>query len=71
MIVIQLFLYCMLFTAMVRFAVKGGAIEGLYFYPKPVQERAIKIKLITREAMQHKRKVFMTELLLSCLLCLY
>ena len=37
MIAIQLILYCALFTAMVRFAVRGGAIEGLYFYPKAVQ----------------------------------
>ncbi|MBQ3378401.1 MAG: hypothetical protein IJG50_00885 [Clostridia bacterium] len=46
---------------MVRYAVKGGAVDGLYFYPKPVQERAIDIGLIDRETIQHKRKVFMTE----------
>ncbi len=40
MIVVQLILYCLLFTAMVWFAVRGGAIDGLYFYPEPVQERA-------------------------------
>ena len=61
LIVIQLFLYCLLFTAMVRYAVRGGAIDGLYFYPKAVQDRAIEIGLTTKEAMRHKRKVFMTE----------
>ncbi len=61
LIVLQLVLYCLLFTAMVRYAVKGGAIDGLYFYPKPVQERAIEIGLTDRETMRHKRKVFMTE----------
>lgn len=40
-ILIQLILYCLLFTAMVMYAVRGGAIDGLYFYPKPVQERTI------------------------------
>ena len=40
MISIQLVLYCLLFTGMVRYAVRGGAIDGLYFYPKAVQERA-------------------------------
>ena len=60
-ILIQLILYCLLFTAMVMFAVRGGAIDGLYFYPKPVQERAIDIGLTTTEVMQKKRKVFMTE----------
>ena len=43
MLILQLVLYCLLFTAMVRYAVRGGAIDGLYFYPKPVQERAIEI----------------------------
>ena len=60
-ILIQLILYCLLFTAMVMYAVRGGAIDGLYFYPKPVQERAIEIGLTTKQVMQKKRKVFMTE----------
>lgn len=41
MIVLQLLLYCLLFTAMVKIAVIGGAVNGLYFYPKEVQDRAI------------------------------
>ena len=61
MIVLQLILYCLLFTLMVRYAVRGGAINGLYFYPKAVQEKAIEIGLTDRKTMQHKRKVFMTE----------
>ncbi|WP_242994406.1 hypothetical protein [Butyrivibrio fibrisolvens] len=40
---------------------RWGAIDGLYFYPKAVQESAIDIGLITKETMQKKRKVFMTE----------
>lgn len=59
MIIVQLILYCLLFTAMVRFAVRGGAVDGLYFYPKPVQERAIEIGLTTQEAVRRKRKRFM------------
>ena len=59
-IVIQLILYCLLFTAMVALAVRGGAIDGLFFYPKTVQERAFEIGLTTRESMVKKRKVFMT-----------
>ena len=60
-ILIQMVLFCLLFTAMVMYAVRGSAIDGLYFYPKAVQERAIDIGLITKETMQKKRKVFMTE----------
>ncbi len=58
-ILLQLVLYCALFTVMVRYAVRGGAIDGLYFYPKAVQERAIEIGLTTREIMQKKRRAFM------------
>lgn len=60
MIVLQLILYCLLFTAMVRYAVKGGAINGLYFYPKAVQERAFEIGLTNRETVIRQRKRFMT-----------
>ena len=59
--VIQLILFCLLFTLMVRYSVRGGAVNGLFYYPKTVQERAFEICLSTREEMKKKRKVFMTE----------
>lgn len=58
-ILVQLILYCILLTGMVRLAVRGGAINGLYFYPKPVQERAITIGLTTQDAVSRKRRRFM------------
>ena len=60
-IVLQLMLYCLIFTLMVRHAVRGGVVDGLYFYPKTVQERAIEIGLTTQETIKKKRKIFMTE----------
>ena len=45
---------------MVRYSVRGGAINGLYFYPKAVQERAYKIGLTDRETVKKKRIRFMT-----------
>lgn len=60
MILLQLCLYCLLFTAMVRYSVRGGAINGLYFYPKAVQERAYEIGLTDRETVKKQRKRFMT-----------
>ena len=55
---------------MVRFSVRGGAIDGLYFYPKPVQDRAIEIGLTTSETMNRKRKLFMTEFYIVMLVTL-
>ena len=57
--ILQLLLYCLLFTAMVKIAVIGGAVNGLYFYPKEVQDRAIELGLIDRNTMNRKRKCFM------------
>ena len=45
---------------MVRYSVIGGAINGLYFYPKAVQERAFEIGLTDKETVKRKRKHFMT-----------
>lgn len=45
---------------MVRISVIGGAVNGLYFYPKAVQERAYEIGLTDQETVKRKRKRFMT-----------
>ena len=45
---------------MVRYSVRGGAINGLYFYPKAVQERAYEIGLTDRETVKKQHKRFMT-----------
>ncbi|UWO23667.1 hypothetical protein [Marvinbryantia formatexigens] len=70
MIIIQLVLYCLLFTGMVRLSVRGGAIDGLYFYPEPVQERAIAIGLTDRDTVRRKKKRFMTSFYLVMLAAL-
>ena len=70
MIIIQLILYCLLFTAMVKYSVRGGAIDGLFYYPEPVQERAFEIGLTDPETVNHKRKVFMTEFYVVMLIAL-
>ena len=59
MIIIQLILFCALFTLMVKIAVGNNALNGLYFYPKPVQDRAFEIGLTDRETVARKRKRFM------------
>ena len=59
MIIIQLILYCSLFTLMVKLGVGNNALNGLYFYPKPVQEKAFELGLIDPETVARKRKCFM------------
>ena len=60
MIILQLVLFCALFTLMVKIAVGNNALNGLYFYPKPVQEKAYELGMTDRETVAKKRKLFMT-----------
>lgn len=60
MILLQVILYCALFTLMVKIGVGGNALNGLYFYPKPVREKVYELKLTDRETVAKKRKRFMT-----------
>ena len=67
MIVLQLILFCGLFTLLVKLGVGNNALNGLYFYPKPVQERAFEIGLTDRETVARKRKRFMIPFFLVML----
>ena len=62
MIILQLFLFCALFTLMVKIAVGNNAVNGLYFYPKPVQERAFEIGLTDRQTWKQvlKKRLILT-----------
>ena len=60
MIVLQLVLYCALFTLMVKLGVGNDPLNGLFFYPKPVQEKVYELGLTGRETVSRKRKRFMT-----------
>jgi len=59
MIVIQLILYCALFTLMVKLGVGNSPLNGLFFYPKPVQERVYALGLTNRRTVRRKRRRFM------------
>ena len=69
-IIFQLILFCALFTLMVKIAVGDNALNGLYFYPKPVRERAFEIGLTDRETVAKKRKRFMIPFFLVMLIAL-
>ena len=69
-ILIQLMLFCTLFTALVKYAVRGGAADGLFFYPKAVQEKAFELGLSDPKTMAEKRKRFMPVFVLVMLAAL-
>lgn len=70
MIALQLILFCTLFTLMVKLAVGHNALNALYFYPKPVQERVYDLGLTDRKTVAKKRKRFMIPFFLVMLAAL-
>ena len=70
MIVLQLALYCALFTLMVKSGVGNSALNGLYFYPKPVREKVYELGLTNRETVTRKRRRFMIPFFLVMLAAL-
>ena len=60
MMILQLVLFCALFTLMVKIGVGNNALNGLYFYPKPVREKVYELGLTDRKTVAKKRKRFMT-----------
>ena len=70
MIALQLILFCALFTLMVKLAVGNNALDALYFYPKPVQERVFELDLTDKETVAKKRKRFMIPFFLVMLAAL-
>ena len=45
-------------------------MNGLYFYPKPVQDRAIEMGIMTRERMKKRSKIFMSAFYIIMLVSL-
>ncbi len=70
MIVLQLALYCALFTLMVKLGVGDNALNGLFFYPKPVQERVFELGLTDVETVNRRRRWFMVPFFLVMLCAL-
>ena len=60
MMIIQLMLYCALFTLMVKLGVGNSALNGLFFYPNPVQDKVYALGLTDRQTVGRRRKRFMT-----------
>lgn len=71
MILPQIILFLALYTGLIAFAVRNGAIHALFFYPKPVQERAFAIGLASYEDTHRRSARFMASfvtILLAALL---
>ncbi len=70
MLFFQLILFCALFAGLVRMAAGSSALNCLYFYPKPYQEKAYHLGLADRETVARKRRRFMLPFFLVMLAAL-
>ena len=70
MILRDLFLYCAVFTVLVKIFAGKSPLDCLYFYPKRVQERVYELGLTDEETVRKKRKVFLIVFTLSMLVLL-
>ena len=67
LLLVQLVLFCAVFTAMIVAVVWDGPLGGLFFYPKPVQERALELRMVEQDAIERRRRRFMSAFYLVML----
>ena len=70
MIFLQIILFLAIYTGIIAFAIRDGAINALFFYPKPVQERAFEIGLADRQDIRRKKVRFMISFMVVLLVTL-
>lgn len=70
MTALQLALFCLLFTLLVKLAVRDDPLNALYFYPKPVQERVYQLGLTDEATVRRRRGRFMTVFFITMLAAL-
>jgi hypothetical protein len=59
---IQALIYLLLFTVTIVVVVSKGPVGGLFFYPKPVQQRALELGLTDAATVRKRKTWFFTAL---------
>ncbi|MBR0417836.1 MAG: hypothetical protein IJI66_01555 [Erysipelotrichaceae bacterium] len=57
---IEVVIYCVIFTLVVKLFAGKSPLDCLYFYPEAVQERVCELGLAKREDIAQRRKVFVS-----------
>lgn len=63
--IIQNVIYLACFTASIVIVVRKGPIGGIFFYPKPVQERVFELGLADRQKTGKRTAIYMTLLMIG------
>jgi hypothetical protein len=65
MLCIQVLIYLLCFTAAIAAVVAKGPVGGLFFYPGPVQQRALELGLTNEATVRRRKKWFFTALVIG------
>jgi hypothetical protein len=65
MFCIQVLIYLFFFTAAIAAVVTNGPVGGIFFYPKPVQQRVLELGLTDVATTRKRKKWFFTALVIE------
>ncbi|MCM1326652.1 MAG: hypothetical protein NC094_06430 [Bacteroidales bacterium] len=63
--VLQIFIYLIFFTACIKLLVLDNPVRGIFFYPKPLRQRAYEMGLAVEEEAKKRKRLFFTVLSLE------
>ena len=63
--VLEILVYLILFTLSVVIVVKNGPVDGIFFYPKPVQDRVLELGLTDKATVKRRSIVYIVLLMLG------
>ncbi|MCM1561558.1 MAG: hypothetical protein NC123_18780 [Butyrivibrio sp.] len=62
---LQIFIYLACFTACIKLLVLGDPVRGIFFYPRPIRQRAFEMGLTTEWEAKRRKRIFFTVLVLE------
>ncbi len=66
--IIQIMIFLFVFIGIVKLSVLRSPVDGMFYYPKPVQERAVQLGLTDKKTIRRRAIVFMSLLMLALLI---
>ena len=66
--IIQIMIFLLAFIVIVKLSALRSPVDGIFYYPKPVQERAVQLSLTDKKTIRIRAIVFMSLFALALLI---
>ena len=66
--IIQIMIFLLAFIGIVKLSALRSPVDGIFYYPKPVQERAVQLSLTDKKTIRIRAIVFMSLFALALLI---